>query len=89
MPKIVKIEDSLSYIQVFLQKNKNKNIYRIEDKNGYDNIMKILDKLHDYTANLEWNSLANDEERTSFMMTKVFLNICEDISQLAGIARHQ
>ena len=89
MPKIAKIEDSLSYIQVFLQKNKNKNIYRIEDKNGYDNIMKILDKLHDYTANLEWNSLTDDEERTSFMMTKVFLNICEDISQLAGIARHQ
>ena len=89
MPKIVKIEDSLSYIQVFLQKNKNKNIYRIEDKNGYDNIMKIIDKLHDYTANLEWNSLANDEERTSFMMIKAFFYICEDISQLAGIARHQ
>lgn len=89
MPKIVKIEDSLTYIQVFLSKHSNKSIYRIKDKNGYDNIMKILDKLQEYTANLEWNSLANDEERTSFMMIKAFLYICEDISQLAGIARHQ
>ena len=89
MPEIVKIEDSLTYIQVFLSKYRNKNIYEIKDKSSYDNIMKTLDKIQDHTANLEWFSLKSDEEKTSFMLVKVFMNICEEISQLAGIASYQ
>lgn len=89
MPKIVKIEDKLTYIEVFLSKHRNKSIYRIKDTDGYDNIKEILDKLQDYTANIEWNSLTDDEEKTSFMMIKVFLQICDEISHLAGIATFQ
>ena len=51
--------------------------------------MRTLDKIQDHTANLEWNSLTNDEEKTSFMLVKVFINICEEISKLAGIASDQ
>jgi len=89
MPKIAKIENSLTYIQVFLSKNRNKSIYRIEDASAYNNMIKTLDKVQDYAANLEWNSLTDDEEKTSFIMVKVFMNICEEISQLAGIASYQ
>ena len=85
MPKIVKIEDSLTYIQVFLSKYRKKSIYKIKDNSGYDNIMKVLDQMQDHVANLEWNS----QEENKFMMIKVFLGICEEISHLAGIASYQ
>ena len=68
MPEIVKIEDKLTYIQVFLSKHRNKSIYGIKDTDGYDNIKKTLDRIQDHTANLEWFSLKSDEEKTSFLM---------------------
>ena len=89
MPEIVKIEDKLTYIQVFLSKHRNKSIYGIKDTDGYDNIKKTLDRIQDHTANLEWFSLKSDEEKTSFLMVKTFINICEEISHLAGIATYQ
>lgn len=89
MPEIVKIEDKLTYIQVFLSKHRDKSIYGIKDVDGYDNIKKTLDKIQDHTANLEWFSLKSDEEKTSFLMVKTFINICEEISHLAGIASYQ
>lgn len=89
MPKIAKIQDNLAYIQVFLSKHRNESIYTIKDKSSYDNTIKTLNKIQDHAANLEWNSLTDDEEKTSFIMVKVFMNICEEISQLAGIASYQ
>ena len=89
MPKIVKIEDKLTYIEVFLSKHRNKSIYGIKDMDSYDNIKEMLDKIQDYTANLEWNSLTDDEEKTSFITVKVFMNICNEIKNLAGIATYQ
>jgi len=83
MPKMVKIEDSLTYIQVFLSKHSNKSIYRIKDKNGYDNIMKILDKLQDYSSNYEFKS---KESQNIAMLLHMFIYFAEDVAQLARIA---
>ena len=86
---ISKFENSLTYIQVFLSKYRNKSIYTIKDEDSYDNIMKVLDQIQDYAANLEWSSLADDEEKNEFIMIKVFLQICQEVSHLAGIASYQ
>ncbi len=83
MPKIVKIEDSLSYIQVFLQKNKNKNIYRIEDLNSHNAVMGIIDKTMDYLANYEDSKDAKNELR---MMIRLFIYFTQELSQLTNIA---
>jgi len=86
---ISKFENSLTYIQVFLSKHRNKSIYTIKDEDNYDNIMKVLDQIQDYAANLEWSSLTDDEEKNEFIMIKVFLQICQEVSHLAGIASYQ
>ena len=86
---ISKFENSLTYIQVFLSKYRNKSIYTIKDEDNYDNIMKVLDQIQDYAANLEWSSLTDDEEKNEFIMIKVFLQICQEVSHLAGIASYQ
>jgi len=89
MPKIVKIEDNLTYIQVFLSKYRKKNIYRIKDPADNFNLYIYLNKIQDHAANFEWFSLKSDEEKTRFITVKVFINICEEISQLSELARHQ
>ena len=86
---ISKFENSLTYIQVFLSKHRNKSIYTIKDEDNYDNIMKVLDQIQDYAANLEWSSLTDDEEKNEFIMIKVFLETCREVSHLAGIASYQ
>ena len=83
IPKIVKIEDSLTYIQMFLQKNKNKNIYRIEDLNSHNDVMEIIDKIMDYLANYEGSKDAKNELRT---MIRLFIYFTQELAQLTNIA---
>ena len=83
IPKIVKIEDSLTYIQMFLQKNKNKNIYRIKDLNSHNDVMEIIDKIMDYLANYEGSKDAKNELRT---MIRLFIYFTQELAQLTNIA---
>ena len=83
MPKIVKIEDSLTYIQVFLSKYRNKSIYSIKDLDSHNAIMEIIDKTMDYLANYEGSK---DERDELLIMIRLFIYFTQEFAQLTNIA---
>jgi hypothetical protein len=81
--KIVQITDSLDYLQVFLSKYCNKNVYELLGMSALDNMVKTVDNLLNYVASIE---IESDEDKELVMSVNLFINYIEDIIQLASIA---
>lgn len=85
LPKIVQIEDDIDYLQVFLSKYNKKNVYTIRGMNALSNMTQTLDKIQDYTANVEIKNEEDQKLITSFYM---FIYFAEDIIRLANLAHN-
>ena len=85
LPKIVQIEDDIDYLQVFLSKYNKKNVYTIRGMSALSNMTKTLDKIQDYTVNIEIKNEEDQKLVTSFFM---FIYFAEDIIRLANIAHN-
>jgi hypothetical protein len=83
LPKIVQIEDSLTYLQVFLSKYQKKNVYHIFGMNALSNMTETLDKIQDYAASIE---IESEEVKKQVMSLQMFIYIVQDIINLAYIA---
>lgn len=83
LKKIVQITDSLDYLQVFLSKYRNKNVYELIGMSALDNMVKTVDNLLNYVASIE---IESDEDKELIMSVNLFINYVEDIIQLASIA---
>lgn len=83
LPKILKIQDLLTYLQVFLSKYRKKNVYEIYGMSALENMVKTVDKLQDYMANVE---IQSDEDKELVMSLSLFIHTVEDIIHLASIA---
>jgi hypothetical protein len=83
LSKIVQIENSLTYLQLFLSKYYKKNIYEIHGMSAFDNMVKTVNNLQNYMANIE---IENDEDKKLVMSLSLFIHSVEDIIQLASIA---
>jgi len=84
LTKIAQIEDSLTYLQVFLSKYHKKNVYTIYGMNALSNMTKTLDKIQDHTASIE---IESDEDQELVMTLRLFIYSAEEIMQLASIAQ--
>lgn len=83
LPKILQVGHCLTYLQVFLSKYSKKNVYEIYGTSALENMTKTLDKIQDYTANVE---IKSDEEKELIMSLNLFIYNVEDIIHLASIA---
>ena len=83
LPKILQVGHCLTYLQVFLSKYSKKNVYEIYGTSALENMTKTLDKIQDYTANVEIDS---DEDKELIMSLNLFIYNVEDIIHLASIA---
>ena len=83
LTKILKIEDALTYLQVFLSKYRKKNVYEIYGTSALENMVKTVDNLQDYMTNVE---IKNDEDENLLMSLSLFIHSVEDIIHLASIA---
>ena len=83
LPKIVQVEDDVDYLQVFLSKYHKKNVYTIRGMSALSNMTETLDKIQDYTANVEIKNEEDQKLITSFYM---FIYFAEDIIRLANLA---
>jgi len=83
LPEIAQIESNLSYLQVFLSKYHKKNVYTIRGMNALSNMSETLDKIQDYTANIE---IKSEEDKNMIMTLHLFIYNAEEIMALANIA---
>lgn len=83
LPKILQIQGTFTYLQVFLSKYSKKNVYEILGMSALENMTKTLDKIQDYVANVEIDS---DEDKELIMSLNLFIYNVEDIIHLASIA---
>ena len=83
LPEIVQIENNVDYLNVFLSKYKNKNVYKLRGMSALSNMIETLDRIQDYTANAE---IKSKEEQELVMTLHMFIYFTEDIINLVNIA---
>ena len=83
LSEIVKIENNVDYLNVFLSKYKNKNVYKLRGMSALSNMIETLDRIQDYTTNAE---IKSKEEQELVMTLHMFIYFTEDIINLVNIA---
>lgn len=85
LSKLAQIEDLLTYLQVFLSKYQKKNVYHLLGMNALSNMTETIDKIQDYSANIDVKS---EEDEKLMMSLLYFINIVQDIINLVYLAHH-
>ena len=83
LPQMLEIENNIDYLQVFLRKYQNKNVYVIRGMSALSNMIKTLDEIQNYTANIE---IKSEEEKELVMTLHMFIYFTKDIINLVNIA---